>query len=56
VEQMGFKSGVTGRGSDRWWEWRWDCDEVMGKIVNNKLIQNCFYTTTQYITKQLRNW
>jgi len=20
---MSFKSGVEGRGSDRWWEWRW---------------------------------
>ena len=23
VEQMGFKSGVKGWGSDRWWEWSW---------------------------------
>jgi len=23
VKQMNFKSGVKGRGSDRWWEWRW---------------------------------
>jgi len=23
VKDMSFKSGVKGRGSDRWWEWRW---------------------------------
>jgi len=23
VKEMSFKSGVVGRGSDRWWEWRW---------------------------------
>jgi len=23
VKEMSFKSGVKGRGSDRWWEWRW---------------------------------
>jgi len=25
---MSFKSGVKGRGSDRWWKRRWWCDEV----------------------------
>jgi len=23
VKEMSFKSGVKGRGSDRWWERRW---------------------------------
>jgi len=23
VKEMSFKSGVKGRGSDRWWEQRW---------------------------------
>jgi len=23
VKEMSFKSGVEGRGSDRWWERRW---------------------------------
>jgi len=23
MKEMSFKSGVKGRGSDRWWEWRW---------------------------------
>jgi len=23
VKEMSFKSGVKGRGSDRWREWRW---------------------------------
>jgi len=28
VKQMSFMSGVKVRGSDRWWERRWDYDEV----------------------------
>jgi len=23
MKQISFNSGVKGRGSDRWWEWRW---------------------------------
>jgi len=27
VKQMDFKSGM--KGTDRWWEWNRDCDEVI---------------------------
>jgi len=29
LQHMIFKSGVKGRGTDRWWERREDCDEVV---------------------------
>jgi len=26
---MGFKSKLKGQGSDRWWESKWYCDEMI---------------------------